>query len=86
MHCIQDWDLSLRDEIGAEALRYGTLVHIRVLRDSAGHVHLMYADVGNAIAAATAFNGRAFAARTIGVEFVPLPLYVSTYPDVAALV
>jgi len=85
-HVLQNWDLDLRREMHEEASRFGPVVHVHVTRDSPGWVHVMFADVGVAVTAATALNGRTFAGRSIGVEYVPLPAYVSRFPEVASLV
>lgn len=63
---------------------------------SAGGVYLMMRDVSAAVAAAGAFHGRTFTSgvlrsagagssgggRIVSVEFVPLPEYVSRFPEV----
>jgi len=81
-----DWDAEIGRDVAGECARFGPVVHVRVVRDSPGFVHVMFADVGSAVAAATSFAGRIFGGAAIAVEFVPLADYVSRYPEVAARV
>jgi hypothetical protein len=51
-----------------------------------GYVHLMFDEVGSAIAAAQALNGRPFGGSVLAVEYITVPDYVSRFPEVSALV
>jgi hypothetical protein len=53
---------------------------------SQGYVHLMFDEVGSAIAAAQALNGRPFGGSVLAVEYITVPDYVSRFPEVSALV
>lgn len=53
---------------------------------SQGYVHLMFDEVGSAIAAAQALNGRPFGGAALVVEYITVPDYVSRFPEVSALV
>lgn len=61
---LQEWVRALQAELEEEAARFGSVIHLSVARDSPGNVYVMFAEVGPAVAAATAFNGQAFTSFT----------------------
>lgn len=87
-----DWDIAIRDAIVAQMAHLGlTVVHAHVAKDAPGGLlYMMLSDVGAAIAAANALVGVSFGigghAVPVAVDFVPLPDYISRFPDVASKV
>jgi len=47
---------------------------------------MMFEEVGSAIAAAQALNGRPFGGSVLSAEYITVPDYVSRFPEVSALV
>jgi RNA-binding protein 39 len=76
-----DFDLEIRDDVAAEADRFGRLLHIFVDRDSIGNVYMRYASEDEAQAALNSFSGRWFASRQIVAEFIPETTYNLRFPE-----
>eukprot|EP00475_Leptophrys_vorax_P035097 TRINITY_DN5747_c0_g1_i1.p1 TRINITY_DN5747_c0_g1~~TRINITY_DN5747_c0_g1_i1.p1 ORF type:complete len:519 (-),score=103.32 TRINITY_DN5747_c0_g1_i1:92-1624(-) len=78
-----DFDLEIRDDVSAEASRFGNLVHIFVDRDSNGNVFLRFGSEREAQDALNSFNGRWFASRQIVADFIPEATYNLRFPESA---
>jgi RNA-binding protein 39 len=78
-----DFDLEIREDVSAEASRFGRLNHIYVDRESNGNVFLRYGSERDAEEALKAFNGRWFASRQIVADFVPEATYNLRFPESA---
>jgi len=81
---LQDWDVAIADNVADECAKYGAVVHRACVKDSPGHVFVAFREVAGAIAARNALVGQLFGGNPIGVDFVPLPDYISRFPDAAA--
>jgi len=70
-----DYDVDIAEDVGEECGRYGKVVHIRVLKDSAGLVYVKLDSPDAARQVQQALNHRWFAGKMITAEFVPEPTY-----------
>lgn len=66
-----DYDVDIAEDVGEECSRYGKVVHIRVLKDSAGLVYIKMDSPDAARQVQQALNHRWFAGKMITAEFVP---------------
>ncbi|KAJ3041062.1 hypothetical protein HDV00_009962 [Rhizophlyctis rosea] len=59
-----NWDKELEEDVKQECQsKYGTIVHIKVEKDSAGHVYMKYNDIPQATKAVEGLNGRFFGGK-----------------------
>ena len=81
----EHWVADLGDDVRDEAARYGKVLHLKVVEESAeGIVAVMFNDVSNAMAASAALSGRLFAGNHIAVSYIPLERYLELFPEAAS--
>ncbi|KAI3845639.1 hypothetical protein MKW92_049582, partial [Papaver armeniacum] len=76
-----DFDLDIKDDVQDEVSKFGTVKHIFVDKNSAGHVYLRFETTTSAMSAQRALHGRWFAGKMITAAYM-LPLnYEAKFPD-----
>ena len=75
-----DFEVDIKADVEEEASKFGSLKHIFVDKDSMGIVYVRYDDIEAAKKLVSAFNGRWFASRQIGADFVPDATYLMKFP------
>ncbi|KAI9184267.1 Phosphatidylinositol-3-phosphatase SAC1 [Blastocladiella emersonii ATCC 22665] len=81
-----DWDRDIEVEVQQEVeTNYGPVRHIRVLKDTAGHVAIKFAAVDAAERAARGLNGRWFAQRQLTGTLITEDEYNSKFPEATSL-
>ncbi|KAI3875735.1 hypothetical protein MKX03_023658 [Papaver bracteatum] len=76
-----DFDLDIKDDVQDEVSKFGTVKHIFVDKNSAGHVYLRFETTTSAMSAQCALHGRWFAGKMITAAYM-LPLnYEAKFPD-----
>ncbi|KAI3922522.1 hypothetical protein MKX01_006211 [Papaver californicum] len=76
-----DFDLDIKDDVEDEVSKFGTVKHIFVDKNSAGHVYLRFETTTSALSAQRALHGRWFAGKMITAAYM-LPLnYEAKFPD-----
>ncbi|KAI8818017.1 RNA binding motif protein 39b [Fimicolochytrium jonesii] len=78
------WAQDLKDDVGVECGKYGTLRHVGVDSESPdGRIYMKYNSIPEAEAAVNALNGRFFAGSRIEAAFVPDITYNGRFPEAA---
>ncbi|XP_022896694.1 RNA-binding protein 39-like isoform X2 [Olea europaea var. sylvestris] len=75
-----DFDLDIKEDVQDECLKFGTLKHIYVDRNTAGFVYLRFENTQSAIAAQQALHGRWFAGKMITATFLLPQNYEDKFP------
>jgi RNA-binding protein 39 len=70
-----DFDREIRDDVEEECAKFGPVLHIFVDKNSAGNVYVKFQQPDAARQAAEAMNGRWFAGRQLGFEYIPQHVY-----------
>ncbi|CAL5341326.1 RNA-binding protein 39-like [Camellia sinensis] len=76
-----DFDLDIKEDVGDECSKFGTLKHIYVDKNSAGFVYLRFENTQAAINAQRALHGRWFAGKMITATFMVPQNYEAKFPD-----
>lgn len=70
-----DFDADIAEDVGEECGRHGKVLHIRVIKESAGLVYVKMDSVESALKVQATLNHRWFAGKMITAEFVPEATY-----------
>jgi len=65
-----NFDLEIKEDVGHEARKYGSLVHIGVEKDSDGQVFLMFEEKRSSMKCQKVMNGRFFGGKKLECNFV----------------
>ncbi|RZC81627.1 hypothetical protein C5167_044200 [Papaver somniferum] len=65
-----DFDLDIKDDVQDEVSKFGTVKHIFVDKNSAGHVYLRFDTTTSAMSAQRALHGRWFAGKMITAAYM----------------
>ncbi|XP_026431325.1 RNA-binding protein 39-like [Papaver somniferum] len=65
-----DFDLDIKDDVQDEVSKFGTVKHIFVDKNSAGHVYLRFDTTTSAMSAQHALHGRWFAGKMITAAYM----------------
>ncbi|KAK1295717.1 Nucleolin 1 [Acorus calamus] len=76
-----DFELDIKDDIQDECSKFGTVKHIHVDKNSAGHVYLRFDTANSAINAQKALHGRWFAGKMITASFMTPQNYQAKFPN-----
>ncbi|KAL2476948.1 Splicing factor [Forsythia ovata] len=76
-----DFDLDIKEDVRDECLKFGTLKHIFVDKNTAGFVYLRFENTQSAIAAQQALHGRWFAGKMITATYLLPQNYEDKFPD-----
>ncbi|KAL2459981.1 Splicing factor [Abeliophyllum distichum] len=76
-----DFDLDIKEDVRDECLKFGTLKHIYVDKNTAGFVYLRFENTQSAIAAQQALHGRWFAGKMITATYLLPQNYEDKFPD-----
>lgn len=74
----ETWERDIETDVRAECAKFGTVEHCKLERDS-GCIYVKFADIGNAVTAKGALDGRFFGGQTISVDFVTIAVYERKY-------
>ncbi|MQL83694.1 hypothetical protein Taro_016174 [Colocasia esculenta] len=75
-----DFDLDIKEDVQDECSKFGTVKHIFVDKNSAGHVFLRFDNVTSAVNAQRALHGRWFAGKMITATFMLPESYDAQFP------
>jgi RNA-binding protein 39 len=71
-----DWDREIEADVKEECERsYGAVRHIKVIKESVGHVYLKFASLDGSEKALRSLNGRWFASRQVSATYISGKLY-----------
>ncbi|CAN6544685.1 unnamed protein product [Malus baccata var. baccata] len=76
-----NFDLDIKDDVQEECSKYGTLKHIYVDKNTAGHVYLRFENTQAAISARHVLHGRWFAGKMIEATFMLPQTYEAKFPE-----
>ncbi|KAM1137052.1 hypothetical protein ACFX2B_034694 [Malus domestica] len=76
-----NFDLDIKDDVQDECSKYGTLKHIYVDKNTAGHVYLRFENTQAAISARHVLHGRWFAGKMIEATFMLPQTYEAKFPE-----
>ncbi|XP_048420800.1 RNA-binding protein 39 isoform X2 [Pyrus x bretschneideri] len=76
-----NFDLDIKDDVQEECSKYGTLKHIYVDKNTAGHVYLRFENTQAAISARHVLHGRWFAGKMIEATFMLPQTYEVKFPE-----
>lgn len=77
-----EFHLDIKEDLMEECGKFGPVKHIMVDKDdTSGRAYLHMADVQSAQKLVAAFDGRWFASRKLGVEFVVEHVYFAKFPE-----
>ncbi|KAK1261340.1 Polyadenylate-binding protein RBP47A [Acorus gramineus] len=76
-----DFELDIKDDVQDECSKFGTVQHIHVDKNSAGHVYLRFDTANSAINAQKALHGRWFAGKMITASFMTPQNYQAKFPN-----
>lgn len=74
-----NFDQEIKEDVGEECNRYGSVVHIAVGKNTPGFVYVMFADSAGATNAKNTLAGRWFAGKMISVDYVIEAAYKSKF-------
>ncbi len=73
-----NWEIDIEGDVKAECESHGTVEHCKLEKES-GCIYVKFSDIGGAVAAREALNGRFFGGQTIAVNFVSSQVYAKKY-------
>ncbi|KAG1354205.1 RNA-binding protein 39 [Cocos nucifera] len=76
-----DFDLDIKEDVQDECSKFGTVKHIFVDKNSAGHVYLRFDNITSAMNAQRALHGRWFAGKMITATFMLPQQYEAKFPS-----
>lgn len=76
-----NWDAEIQEDTKDECSKFGSVEHIFVDKNSAGHVFVKFGSVEAAQNAVKALHHRYFAGKMITAEFVSEATYFSLFPE-----
>ncbi|XP_010920083.1 uncharacterized protein [Elaeis guineensis] len=76
-----DFDLDIKEDVQDECSKFGTVKHIFVDKNTAGHVYLRFDNITSAMNAQRALHGRWFAGKMITATFMLPQQYEAKFPS-----
>jgi RNA-binding protein 39 len=76
-----DFENEIKMDVADECSKFGRICHIYVDKNSAGHVYVRFDNSAAAKQAHQALNGRWFAKKMIGSEFLADITYITKFPE-----
>nr|GMD85592.1 RNA-binding protein 39 isoform X1 [Ipomoea batatas] len=76
-----NFDLDIKEDVEDECLKFGTLKHIYVDKNSSGFVYLRFENTQAAMNAQRALHGRWFAGKMITATYMDLQNYEAKFPE-----
>jgi RNA-binding protein 39 len=76
-----NWDQEIGQDVKEECIKFGTVHHIHVEKDSPGFVYLRFGSIPSAQNAINALNGRWFSGRMIEADFMSEITYKARFPE-----
>ncbi|TPX37046.1 hypothetical protein SmJEL517_g00846 [Synchytrium microbalum] len=70
-----NWDKEIEEDVKAECSKFGTISHISLQKETAGHIYIKFSLPSETQACLSTMNGRYFGGKQISATFVPDQIY-----------